>query len=406
MKILHLITSVDPRGGGPIEGVLRIHEALVALGHQSELLSLDDPASAFVKACTAPVHALGPSKTSYQYNERTVPWLREHAADYDAVIVNGLWQYPGFAAWRALSRSATPYFVYTHGMLDPWFKRRYPLKHLKKWLYWPWGEYRVLRDAAAVIFTCEEERLLARQSFWLYRAREVVGSYGTSAPPMDAARLSETFLAAFPELRGKRLLLYLGRVHEKKGGDLLVDAFARVLGDAPDLHLVMAGPGEEGLVRQLKARAAELGIADRICWTGMVSGELKWGAFHASDVFCLPSHQENFGIAVVEALACGKPVLISDKVNIWREIEQDGAGLVASDTLEGTIDTLRRWLALPPAEAAAMREAARRCFHARFQVGQVAETLVRILGGHPPAGASPTPAGSAPADYRNAVQDP
>ncbi|MDM0104788.1 glycosyltransferase [Variovorax sp. J22R24] len=384
MRFLHLITSVDPRGGGPIEGVLRLHEALVGLGHGSELLSLDDPAAEFVRDCPAPVHALGPSSTGYHYNPNVVDWLREHASGYDAVIVNGLWQYTGFAAWRALSQSVTPYFVYTHGMLDPWFKRRYPLKHLKKWLYWPWGEYRVLRDAAAVIFTCEEERVLARQSFWLYRAREVVGSYGTSSPPSNARELTGTFLSAFPELKDKRLLLYLGRVHEKKGGDLLVEAFARVLDGNPELRLVMAGPGEEALVQQLKSRAEQLGIASHITWTGMLAGDMKWGAFYAADAFCLPSHQENFGIAVVEALACGKPVLISDKVNIWREIAEDGAGLVGNDTLEDTVDTLQRWLALPRPEVAAMRIAALRCFQYRFQVGQVAETLVQIIGDHSP----------------------
>lgn len=404
MRLLHLITSVDPRGGGPIEGVLRIHEALTALGHQSELASLDDPAAPFVSACPAPVHALGPSASSYHYNERAVPWLREHARDYDAVIVNGLWQYTGFAAWRALDHSVTPYFVYTHGMLDPWFKRRYPLKHLKKWLYWPWGEYRVLRDAAAVIFTCEEERLLARQSFWLYKAREVVGSYGTSAPPSDAEALSAGFLARFPALGGKRLLLYLGRIHEKKGGDLLIDAFARVCRNSPQLHLVMAGPGEEALVSRLQRRAVELGIADRVSWTGMLSGDLKWGAFYAAEAFCLPSHQENFGIAVVEALACGKPVLISDKVNIWREIEADGAGLVGDDTEAGTVDTLQRWLALTPTDAAAMREAALRCFSQRFQMQQVAETLIRIIGDHFPGSSRFGPLGDAPhTGHKNAA---
>jgi len=398
VRLLHFIPSVDPRAGGPIEGVLRIHEALVALGHDSELLSLDDPSAAWARACPAPLHAVGPSRGPYQYNPDVVPWLRAHAGGYDAVIVNGLWQYTGFAAWRALHAAPTPYFVYTHGMLDPWFKRRYPLKHLKKWLYWPWAEYRVLRDAAAVIFTCEEERLLARQSFWLYRAREVVGSYGTSEPPSDAAALAEAFLTRFPELRGKRSLLYLGRIHEKKGGDLLVDAFARVAADAPDLQLVMAGPGDERLVQQLKDRAAALGISARITWTGMLQGDLKWGAFHSADAFCLPSHQENFGIAVAEALACGKPVLISDKVNIWREIAQDGAGLVAPDTLAGTIDTLQRWLALTPTEAAAMRVAARQSFRRRFQVGQVAQTLVRIVGERTPgSGAAARPSGPRPA---------
>ncbi|GAA4328689.1 glycosyltransferase [Variovorax defluvii] len=387
MRLLHLVPSVDPQGGGVIEGVRRVQEALAAQGHTGDLVSLDDPRHPCVAAHPGPVIATGPSRGGYMYNERLLPWLKAHAGDYDAVIVNGLWQYIGFAAWRALHASPTPYFVYSHGMLDPWFKRRYPLKHLKKWLYWPWGEYRVLRDAAAVVFTCEEERLLARQSFWLYRAREVVGSYGTSAPPDDGPRQAEVFFSAYPALRGRRVLLFLGRIHEKKGCDLLIEAFARVAAQAPDLHLVMAGPGDEGLTRQLQSRADSLGVADRISWPGMLSGDLKWGAFHACEVFCLPSHQENFGIAVVEAMACGRPVLISDKVNIWREIAEDRAGFVEPDTLEGTTALLQHWLAATPADLDAMRDAARRSFARRFRMEQVAQKLVDIIRTYAPPSA-------------------
>src|SRR5213076_1488953 len=114
------------------------------------------------------------------------------------------------------------------GMLDPWFKRTYPLKHLKKWIYWPWADYRVLRDARAVLFTTEEERLLARQSFWLYRCREAVVDYGTAGPTGDAARQRESFRSAFPMLRDTRNLLFLSRLHPKQGCDTLLAAFARV----------------------------------------------------------------------------------------------------------------------------------------------------------------------------------
>ncbi|RZL88615.1 MAG: glycosyltransferase [Variovorax sp.] len=390
MRLLHLIPSVDPRGGGPIEGVRRIHDALAAMGHEGELVSLDSPDAPWVTDFSGRVTALGPSIAPYGYTARLVPWLKAHADGYDAVIVNGLWQYVGFGAWRALHGSRTPYFVYSHGMLDPWFKRRYPLKHLKKWLYWPWAEYRVLRDAAAVLFTCEEERLLARQSFWLYRCREVVGSYGTTAAPRDAKALSALFLSSFPELERKRLLLFLGRVHEKKGCDLLLEAFSQIAAEAPDVQLVIAGPGDESLMRQLKSRAALLGLSSRITWTGMLSGNLKWGAFYACEVFCLPSHQENFGIAVAEALACSRPVLISDKVNIWREIAEDKAGFIEPDTLEGTIALLRRWLASTPDDLAAMRTAALRCFEQRFQMEHVAENLVRIIGEHSAPQPSPS----------------
>src|SRR5207245_11501005 len=100
------------------------------------------------------------------------------------VVVNVSLQYLSLAAWRRYAGSSIPYYVFHHGMLDPWFKETFPLKHLKKWLYWPWAEYRVLRDAAAVIFTSEEERLQARRSFWLYRTRARVSPLGVEAAPI------------------------------------------------------------------------------------------------------------------------------------------------------------------------------------------------------------------------------
>ena len=365
--------------GGVIEGVRLTCEVLRQTGHQAEIVCADDPLAPWLSAFTFPVYALGPSLLQYGYAPRLLPWLRENTAHYDVVIVNGLWQYASFAVWRALHGTKIPYFVYTHGMLDPWFKRTYPLKHLKKCFYWPWGEYRVLRDAKAVLFTCEEEKLLARQSFGLYQAHEVVVSYGTNGPTGDAEAQRAAFLAQYPALAGKRLLLFLSRIHVKKGCDLLIEAFGRVAASDPALHLVMAGPDAADWRPELERQAQALGVGDRITWPGMLKGDLKWGAFFAAEAFVLPSHQENFGIAVVEALACGLPVLISDKVNIWREIEGDGAGLVAPDTAAGAEDLLRRWSALSPEAKAAMRPAARLCFERRFEIGRAVANLLAAV---------------------------
>jgi glycosyltransferase involved in cell wall biosynthesis len=295
------------------------------------------------------------------------------------VIVNGLWQYHSYGAWKALRRLDVPYYVFPHGMLDPWFKRTYPLKHLKKWLYWPWAEYRVLRDATRVMFTAQEECRLARQSFGLYRAKEEVVAFGTRRPPAGAAQLREAFYEIHPGLRGKRLILFLGRIHPKKGCDLLLKAFAAAREVDASTHVVMAGPDGGEWTPALKALIDELGIAPHVTWTGMLQGDVKWGAFHASDAFTLPSHQENFGIAVAEALACGLPALISDKVNIWREVEADGAGFVAPDTVEGTLSTLTRWLQLDPAAAASMRAQALQCFERHFTVEAMSADLLRVL---------------------------
>lgn len=362
-----------------MEGARRIDEELAMRGHVVEVACLDTSGAPYILDYPANVHALGHVRPGYRYSPALVPWLRANRQRFDAVVVNGLWQYHGLAAWRALAGTDTPYFVFTHGMLDPWFKRTYPLKHLKKWAYWPWAEYRLLRDARAVLFTSEEECKSARESFWLYRCREIVASYGTASAPNDGVRLRAKFLEARPELCGKRLLLFLSRIHEKKGCDLLLQAFARVAGMDSSLHLVMAGPDKTGLSPILKQQAQALGIAHRISWLGMLQGEDKWGAFYACEAFCLPSHQENFGIVVAEALSCGRAVLISNKVNIWREIESDGAGMVRDDTLEGTVDALQKWLLLSELERNAMGAAARRCFDSRYRIEKVAQNLVDII---------------------------
>jgi glycosyltransferase involved in cell wall biosynthesis len=364
-----------------LEGVRQRGIHLQQDGHTVEIVTSDDPKESFVKEFPLPVHALGPSSSGYGYNGKLVPWLKENASRFDAVIVNGLWQYHSFGAWRALRNARVPYFVFTHGMLDPWFKRTYPLKHLKKWIYWPLAEYRVLRDAQAVLFTSEEERLLARKSFWLYRANEHVIAYGTTPPPNDAAQLREGFLAANPELRGRRVLLFLSRIHVKKGCDLLIRALAGFAATQPALHLVVAGPDQTGWVEALQQLAHRLGVSDRVTWPGMLRGDMKWGAFYAAEAFILPSHQENFGIAVAEALGCGRAVLISDKVNIWREVQSHGAGIVAPDTEEGTLKLLREWLSLTSDQRSTMGRNARALFEERFTVDAMAAGLLDVVGG-------------------------
>ena len=137
MKILRSIRSLNPAIGGPIESVRQSSIALVRAGHSVEIVSLDAPTDPWVSHFPVKVHALGPGRGTYGYASRFTPWIKAHHANYDAVIVQGIWQYHSFGVWRALRGTATPYFVFPHGMLDPWFKRTYPLKHLKKWLYWP-----------------------------------------------------------------------------------------------------------------------------------------------------------------------------------------------------------------------------------------------------------------------------
>lgn len=151
LRILHAIASVNAAGGGPIEGVRQLSAVNTRYRHTVELVTLDPPDAPFLADLPYRVHAMGPGFLGYGFSWRFLRWMRAHASDYDAVVVNGVWGFNALGTWLALRRSrAVPFMVFTHGMLDPWFKHRYPLKHLKKWLYWPWALYPVLRDADAV----------------------------------------------------------------------------------------------------------------------------------------------------------------------------------------------------------------------------------------------------------------
>jgi glycosyltransferase involved in cell wall biosynthesis len=381
MRILHVISSVNPAGGGPIEATNQFALVMDKNGHHSEIASLDPPDAPHVGRSPLPVHPLGPSRSSYAYSPRFVPWLKANRGHYDIVVVHGIWQFQSFGTWRALRNSSTPYVIYTHGMLDPWFKKRYPLKHLKKWMFWPWSDYRVLRDAQAVLFTCEEERILARKSFWLYRCNETIVSYGIAGSTGQADVEVEEFFKRYPDLRNKRLALFISRIHPKKGCDLLLEAFAQVLAPLGDWHLVIAGPDQVGLQRKLTQRAEALGIASHVTWTGMITGAMKWGTIRAAEIFVLPSHQENFGIVVAEALAAGVPALISNKVNIWREVESGGAGLVSDDTEEGACRLLKSYVDMSEADKISMCQATRKCFERHFEIEKAAENLYSVLAG-------------------------
>ncbi len=379
MKILHVISSVDPANGGPLAGVTNSGLWMNQHGDHVEVLTLDDPESLHVKNYALPAHALGPVTTTYGYSPFLVSWFKANAKNYDAVIVHGLWQYLGLAVWHVLRSGRVPYFVYSHGMLGPWFKKTYPLKHLKKWIYWPWAEYRVLRDAKAVLFTCEQEKLLARESFWLYKAREVIAGFGTPPPPSNVEYLGDKFLSHYPELSGKQIFLFLGRIHPVKGIDILVQAFANVARNRRDIHLVIAGPDHLSMQPQLQAIASDFGVGNQVTWTGMLSTEMKWGAIYACNAFFLPSHHENFGVVIAESLACGKPVLISNKVNIWREIQQDGAGIVGDDDVQGAEYVLEKYLSLSHTEQQKMSSNAWSCFNRRYTVEAMSKSLISIL---------------------------
>jgi glycosyltransferase involved in cell wall biosynthesis len=368
---------MDPKSGGPAEWINQYGRAAQAMGHEVHTVTMDEPGSDFLPALPLETTAVGASAKGF-FSAGLLAHVREHAPAYDCVIIHGLWRYTGPGTRKALLGTGVPYFVYPHGMLDPWFKETFPVKHFFKSLYWHANEYPVLRDARAVLFTSEQEKRKARMSFDRYTCNEQVLTLGIAEPPSPETIDPQAFFQAFPDVAGKPYFLFLGRIHQKKGCDLLIRGFAEAAKDSRHM-LVMAGPDQKAWAAELKSLAAELGVAERIIWTGMITGDVKWSAVYNADAFTLISHQENFGIVVAEALACGVPVLITDKVDIYREIQEDGAGFVVTDNVAGAAEALAQYLALSEAEASAMRERARACYASRFEVGQATQGLLGYL---------------------------
>jgi glycosyltransferase involved in cell wall biosynthesis len=381
MRLLHIIRDTNPESGGPIEALLRISEVLMRDGHSIEVVSLESAEDVVKRDLPFPATGLGEGIGRYHFNSKLKPWLRRRASNFDAILLHGLWNYSSLGSWRALRKDAPPYFIFAHGMMDPWFRDRYPAKHYAKQLFWLLGEGRVLRDAKGVLFTCEEERQRARNVFLGHRYKERIVLLGTADPQGDPETEKTAFRQAFPNPGRRRFLLFLSRIHPKKGCDLLIQAFGQIASELPaDLDMVIAGPDAVGWVPELKSIATELGVADRIHWVGMLKDDLKWGAFRDAEALILPSHQENFGIVVAEAMACSTPVLISNKVNIWREVEASGAGMVEEDSLEGTRNLIRRYNALGSGERVQMGMAAREGYLKYFDIESTAREFERTIG--------------------------
>jgi glycosyltransferase involved in cell wall biosynthesis len=379
MTILHVITSLSPLDGGPPEVTRQLAVAFAENSMQMEILTNDPPDAPWLRDFPCPVHAVGQRWLGrYSLSLRMWKWLKANSRRFDGIVVQGIWTFPGVAARISSIRAGKPYAVFPHGALDPWFNKRYPLKHLKKLVYWP-IQYPVLRDAVAVLFTSALEPVLAQQSFRPNQWNAVVFPQGICQPEGDPAAQREALFKIIPELRNRRFLLFISRLHTKKGCDMLVEAFARVASEFPDVDLVVAGPDQEGFQAKLQQFCSERGISNRVYWPGMISGDLKWGALRSAEALILPSHQENFGLVVAESLAVGRPVLTTNKVNIWQEVLADGAALIEDDTLEGTERLLRRWLTMSPAQRAAMTASAYPCYAARYTMSRGAETIRQLF---------------------------
>lgn len=347
MRVLHVISGISPVAGGTATALVALARAQkragLDVGVFSTFLDAPDDTRKALEADGIAVTEIGPAKRPLHRHPDIVPRLRETMPAYDVVHVHALWEEVQHQAARVAQATGKPYVITPHGMLDPWSLRQ---SKWKKRAYLTLRLRKNLNRAGAIHYTSEIERDLAAPL--ALEPRKIVEPNGVDLAEFDDLPSRGAFRAKHPELAAARqIVLFLSRVHPKKGLDLLVPAFAQAA-PAADAALVIVGPDSDGYADTVRAAAKQHGVADRVFFTGMLRGRDRVEAFVDADLFVLPSYQENFGIAVVEALASGCPVLISDQVNIHREITAGHVGAVVPTQTEAVARELRRWLSDDP----------------------------------------------------------
>jgi glycosyltransferase involved in cell wall biosynthesis len=336
VRILHVVPGISPKYGGPINipGLLR---GLIRHGVETTLLTTDnDPDGRLDVPLDVPVlrdgvphvfHHVWPVASRFGFAPSLVSTLKRTIPSYDLVHIHWLYNFACMAAARAAVAAGVPFVVQPRASLDPHMQKK---NEFVKRMYLATIGRPLLTRAAAVVFTAEEERELASYS---PRRPEWVIPNGLDLAAYERLPPRGTFRAAFAALDGP-FLLFLGRISRQKGLDLLLPAFQRLLRTRPDLQLVLAGPDHEGYAAEVRTLAQVLGVADRILFPGLITGDLKLAAFVDADLFVLPSYAENFGGVIIEALACGLPVVISDQVNIHRQLSHAGVASVVKCSID------------------------------------------------------------------------
>ena len=386
MRVLHVIPSVAARTGGPAIGTIEMVATLQALGQEGTIYATDmaTPAAApdargGVRPADLPAAAEGvdvrlfPVRRPYRlaYSPALRRALRRNLGAYDIVHIHSLFLYPQYAAYMEARRAGVPFVVSPHGSLDPYLRQRHRLIKRLADILW---QRRMLDEASLIhVTTSEEGRLLADFRF---RSPLHVGPYGVEAQTFADLPPRSVFRGRYLENTQAAVIVYHGRLAQKKGLDVLISAFATVREGIPDARLVIVGPDDDGLGPKLAAQAARLGVGGAVTLTGMLRGTDLRSALAAADVWAMPSHGENFGIAVVEALAAGLPVVTTPLVNIAAEMAEAGAGVVAELTPEAFSDALLALLR-DPARRVAMGGKAR-AFAGRYDWRLIGEDLAAL----------------------------
>ena len=335
MNILHVIRDLSATTGGPVTAVLGLAAAQTAMGHFVTVVATDHGLETMPRPDGVEIATFPCTFPRWRFSVPLGRALQKLVRASDIVHIHTIWEYPMYAAARICRELNKPYILRPCGMLDRWSLSQ---GAWKKGVYLRLLGAPLIRNAAALHFTTHDE--LTNSLCFQDQENSFVVSNGFP-PNVFAAPLDiQAFRYRFPELKGKRIVLFLGRLHYKKQPNVVLDAFKQICGIDERLVLVLAGPSEPAYLNHLRKLAKALGLEDRVVFTGLLQGEVVREALFAAEIFVLPSLQENFGMAVAEAMAAGCPVVVSEQVNLASEIRESKTGIVCKSDAVSTAKAL------------------------------------------------------------------
>lgn len=354
---LQYIQAVDFRYGGPPRAVVELAEVIQARGLQVVVATTqvrDVPRK--WQNCQGPKVISLPQLVGrlQRFSKAGLGELREAVLRSDLVHLHGVWEPANLQVASVCRSLGKPYVVSLRGMLDDWSMAQHPLR---KRIYLALAGRNYLERAAAVHCTAEAELLQSRK--WFPGGRGEVIPNLIDLGPYEQPPSPEEALARWPELLAASFtVLFLSRIHEKKGVEHLIRAIAHVAPRTPGIRLVIAGGGQPAYLTSLKRLAASSGIADQTTWAGIVDGSLKRSLYAAADLMALPTSQENFGFVFFECLASGTPVVTTDLVDTRAELLRSGGAAIVPQSAEAFASEIEGF-ATGRRDAAAMGAAGR-----------------------------------------------
>jgi glycosyltransferase involved in cell wall biosynthesis len=373
MRILHVISGLDPQNGGPTTALTGMAKSQAAAGLDVSVLATwkettGFPVAEHLRQAGVNVTHIGPATGRFSRHPQLAAATRTQVARADVVHIHAMWEEVQYQAARAARTAGVPYLFTPHGMLDPFnMSKGKLLKHL----YLALRLRRNLDQAAALhLATTMERDAVARLGL---RPPTIVEPFGLDLAEFQTLPPPGVFRSRYPALGGKPYVLFLGRIHPGKGLELLVPAFAAA--NLPEAMLVIAGPDSDSFRQQVEATVTACGLRDRTLFTGMLTGIDRIAALAEAELLALPSFHENFGLAVAESLAAGTPVIVSDQVYLYREIVSQGVGAAVPLEVAPLAAKLKRWMTDKSLRQAAS-ERARPFVQERFDWRQIAQHWV------------------------------